>query len=209
MSPEVIIVAKGQLSHEEIEHNLRFLAAQGLKTEIVDSKAYRDLREGLAIRRPEICSVDEINSGEQFLVREHFSEFRINYRADLPTTTSGIAFGVVTHPKRILPKISRYYDPSRSRRYRPRDIRPEESIDPDSLGLVVHRRDEVGLPIPENLPRGTNVAAVQVGSLLEFIRDVLPDQKSSINGLTDKTEKFLVALAQHLEERIRISESAL
>lgn len=202
MSPEFIIIARGVLSPEQVEHNLRFLAAQGLKTEIVDSKAYRDLREGLRIQRPEMYSVDEITTREQFLVREHFSEFRINYRADLPTTTSGIAFGVVTHPKRILPKIYRYYNPSRASRYHHRDIRPEEPIDPDNLGLVVRRRDEIDLAIPDNLPRGANLAAVQVGSLLEFVRDVLPDQKGGINGLTDKTEIFLNALASHLESRI-------
>src|SRR3989344_2861675 len=204
MSPEFIIIVRGVLSPEQVEKNLRFLAAQGLKTEIVDSKAYKDLREGLKIHRPEIYYVDEITSREQFLVREHFSEFRINYCADLPTTTSGIAFGVVTHPKRILPKIS--YSPYGSypsfsrRRYENR--RPEEPIAPDSLGLVVRRRDEVGLAIPDNLPQGTNLAAVQVSGFLEFIRDLLPDQKSDINGLTDKTKKFLKALASHLESQI-------
>src|SRR3989344_114362 len=168
MSPEFIIIVRGVLSPEQVEKNLRFLAAQGLKTEIVDSKAYKDLREGLKIHRQEIYSVDEIISREQFLVREHFSEFRINYCADLPTTTSGIAFGVVTHPKRLLLKIYRHYDrSSRVRRYEPRHTRPEEPIDPDSLGLVVRRRDEVGLTIPDNLPQGTNLAAVQVSGFLE------------------------------------------
>lgn len=203
MSPEFIIIVKGELSPEQIEYNLRFLAAQGLKTEIIDPKAYRDLREGLRIQRPKIYSVDEITSREQFLVPEHFSEFRINYRANLPTTTSGIAFAVVTHPKRPLPKIYRYYDrSSRARRYESRHMRPEEPIDPDSLGLVVRGRDEVGLAIPDNVPRGTNLVAVQVGSFLEFVGSLQSGEKPAINGLTDKTKEFLMALASHLESRI-------
>lgn len=191
MVKEVIILARGELTPEEIEYNLRFLGARGLRTEIIDPKGPRDFRERL-IAQDTIYSIDEITSDQQFLAKEHFSEFRKQYRADLHPVVAGTAFSVLVNPKQY-----GYHPFSSSQRKYANP--PLKYIPPENLGLVVRTRESVGLPLP--LYPTANLQVVRVDSFLGFASDLLSGQKPKINGLTDKTEGFLKDVASHLKER--------
>lgn len=135
------IIARGELPNSELRHTLEFLGRQGLKTETRSVYLSQEENEFLALIP---ASIEEVTNREQFLGREHFSEFAQNCMSYHPSKyTVGRAFKLVTMPYRGKRTDKRFVDPS-------------------AFGLMVCERTDID---PMGYRKSSKV--VNVGSLLD------------------------------------------
>ncbi len=173
------IVARGDLSREQLDFILRQLGALGLSTEVEIIKSASELPP-VPLELP--YHLDGINSHEQYLVREHLTEFREKFARGVTEQKCRLLFGILGGSSQV-----RY-------RTRPNPL-------PESLGLVVVQRAEIGMP---KLKSPQEVAtAVQVGSVIEFAdRAQRSEIPVAIRGLSGDTLALLVLLSEKLKEQL-------
>jgi hypothetical protein len=196
----VSFIVRGELTEEDLEFTLRFLGKQGLsssfiKDESIIGKDFQNKTLSLVTHqendRPLQGKVEivpgpypftEINSVNQFLIREHVWEFRERFAPDYTREDAGKALSAILHPA-VGPN-----QPTRDRKL----------IDPADIGLVVKERREVGFGAP---PAQTyNVEAVQVGGFLNLVND--PDNFGMLYGINPRGKVFLEQMASLLQQQI-------
>lgn len=198
----IAFVARGELTIEDLEFTMRFLGKQGLSTEIIDepgipNSAREDgQRDGLSlplkavVQETEISippySFSRITSRNQFLIREHFWEFRDQYATEFTELDAGRALSAVLHPQK---------GPNQ-----PWSARL--SLEPADLGLVVKARDELGFRAPP--PQTFNVEAIQIAGLMDLLEK--PEVLRELFGMTLKREDFLNRLIGQLKKQIDLAE---
>jgi hypothetical protein len=198
----IAFVARGELTIEDLEFTMRFLGKQGLSTEIIDepgipNSADEDSRRvGLSLPSGVVAAETEIlispyyfsqiTSGNQFLIREHFWEFRDQFAKEFTELDAGRALSAVLHPQK---------GPNQ-----PWSARL--SLDPADLGLVVKARDELGFqPAP---PQTFNVEAIQIAGLINLVER--PEVLRELFGMTLKREDFLNRLVSQLKKQIDLAD---
>jgi len=126
-------------------------------------------------------SFHEINSPDQFLVREHLTEFQETYAPHISRTYDGKVFGMLGG--------------SSQRRYRTRQI-----PSPEELDLIVRERTEVGFR-PSASPNYLTTA-VQVGSVLGFVDRMKEGTLPYFWGLSNEKIEFLTIMDGVLRQQI-------
>jgi hypothetical protein len=175
----VELIARGEITRESLEFIRQQLGRQGLSTEVL----IWDNGEPEAAPIPEELpyDLDEIISPEQYLVREHVTEFRQRFAQGYSENRVRLLFGILGG--------------SSQKRYR---TRPGPA--PEALGLVVTNRRSVGLPRPK-APQEID-SAVQVGSLLSFAERARSNEVPYTRGFNIETKSLLFLLTERLQAQI-------
>lgn len=188
--PEKIIIARGEVSKKDLELGLLFLGKLELSTEVVDLAALEELRTELMVDQAELpYGIDEISRPDQFLVKEHFEQFRSQYTGDISSKYASRVFGFLVK--------SQY-------------VRDERSWDgpsqmaPSDFGLEIIPRSEAGFPDIRTTNSGAEVNsyAVQVGSLLRTVDSWGNGRWDDVYGFGERSEYFIRRLHQYLRPRL-------
>lgn len=185
---QVEIRARGEVSRESLGLIELQLGRQGLSTEVrIVNAAESDI---LPVPAEIPYLLNGVTNREQYVVREHLTEFKDRFAAGYTESQVRRLFGILGG--------STWRKPGHSR------TRPAPP--PEELGLIVEFRHLVGFPKPTQ-PAELN-SAVQVGSILDFTERVRTGQAPSIWGFSAEPRSLLDLFSRKLEDQITIATRA-
>jgi len=182
---EKIIVARGEISGKDLAFIVTFLGKQGLSTEIIDIDHLNELRAELRTRSPNLpYSFSEINSREQYLVKEHFHELSSFHAAEFTPTLASLAFGFLVDDR--LWSFARHREVSQT-----------------ELGIIIEDRVKLGFPkLGNNTYQRSNRFALQVGSFLDTATDHANGQWDRSRGFRGRAGDFVDLARDELEQQL-------
>lgn len=176
---EVELIARGEISREGLEFIQHQLGRQGLSTEVAKFDTGEPEYPPLPLEIP--YTLDGLRTRDQFVVREHMSEFRERFAPGFSENVARRVFGIIGGSSQV--------------RYRTRPNPP-----PEELGLRVSERHEVGIPKSPG-PQEID-AAVELGSLLDFDGNI-----SRLDHVSLQMEYFLRLFTDKVREQLEQPES--
>lgn len=179
---EVVITATGELSAEEAKAISQVLGYIGLTTEIINKTPPQQPRSEPAFEKQKIFSINEVNSSEAFLVKEHFLDWRAKYAAHLSVISTSQAFGHLVNRHRY-------------------GVWP---ITPEDMGLVVKDRTEVGFPLADvqEYRTDTNRYAIQAGSFVRAVETEGNGTWHRVPFMGVKKREIFMSIGEFLRPRI-------
>jgi len=178
-SQEKIIQARGETSKDAIEPQARLLGESVLAAQIIDPSEIQKLRqESVSSSKEFPYTWSEITSPKQFIVKEHFEEYRALRAPRYTTPIASRAFGLLVNGG------TRHLSMGQT---------------PEEFGLILQPREALGFPpIENNIYAMNNKYAVQAGSFLE----VSPRIFKGLGGYGGRAKDFLLLIRDALQMQI-------